>query len=84
MTDPSLPRHEIEQIPVYRLFVYARPSNRGRGKATFVLALKAEAKKRNVTLMSTPDVEVAVIYSTKRRVNLRADVDNILKPTLDG
>ena len=84
MTDPSLPRHEIEQIPVYRLFVYARPTNRGKGKATFVSALQAEAQKRNVTPMSTPDVEVAVIYSTKRHMSLRADVDNILKPTLDG
>jgi hypothetical protein len=37
-----------------------------------------------VTPINTPDVEVAVIYSTKRTANLRADVDNIIKPTLDG
>ena len=47
-------------------------------------ALRAEAMRRNVTPIDTPDVEVAVIYSTKRRANLRADVDNIIKPTLDG
>jgi hypothetical protein len=49
-----------------------------------VSALRAEAKRGNVTPIKTPDVEVAVIYSTKRAANLRMDVDNIIIPTLNG
>ncbi len=84
MTDPSLPRHELHQTPAYRLFVYAHPSSSAKGRQAYVSALQAEAKRRNVTPINTPDVEVAVIYSTKRPASIRADVDNIMKPTLDG
>ena len=32
MTDSSLPRHEFSLEPIYRLFVYARPTSKGKGK----------------------------------------------------
>jgi Holliday junction resolvase RusA-like endonuclease len=84
MTNVALPKHELEQVPVYQLFVYARPSSSGKGRQAYVSALQVEARRQNVTPIDMPDVEIAMIYSTKRPASIRADVDNILKPTLDG
>jgi len=47
-------------------------------------AVKAVAEKEIHTPMVTDDIEVEIIYSTTVSGGMRADVDNIIKPTLDA
>lgn len=76
--------HSLEPRPVYQLFVYARPSSKGKGRATYVDAVRAEAKRRIDTPIDSADVEVSILYSSVRNALQRLDIDNTLKPTLDA
>lgn len=88
VNDPSLFRHEYSQVPVYRFFVYVRPAtaNRSRSaaRAAYVKDLRRIARDHVTTPIAARDVEVSVLYATSRTDGARADIDNILKPTLDA
>jgi Holliday junction resolvase RusA-like endonuclease len=76
--------HSFEPRPVYQLFVYARPSNNGKSRATYVDAVRTQAKRRIDTPIDSADVEVSMLYSSVRNSLQRLDIDNTLKPTLDA
>lgn len=73
-----------ETVPAYVLWVHARPTQRGNGRKTYVAALKVAAAKHINSPISTTDVEVEILYSTARGVSVRADIDNVIKPSLDA
>jgi hypothetical protein len=81
---PEIITHSITTLPVFQLFIYQRPTQKGKGKTAYVDAVHEEARLRIDTPLETSDVEISLIYSTRRRLSLRTDVDNILKPTLDA
>lgn len=76
--------HTYNPYPVYQLFVYARPTRSGKGRDVYTTAVKNEALKHFFQPIRTFDIEVSVFYSSKRPLDMRADIDNILKPTLDA
>jgi len=76
--------HSYQARPLYQLFVYARPSNSGKGRAAYMSAVKSEAKRRIPSPIQATDVEVSMLYSSRRSAELRIDIDNTLKPTLDA
>lgn len=76
--------HTFAIPPVYQLFIYERPTSSGKGKQSYIEAVKAEARRRIDKVIEANDVELSVLYSSKRPRMIRADVDNILKPTLDA
>jgi hypothetical protein len=43
-----------------------------------------EAKKHIASPIQSDDVEVEICWATKAREGIRADIDNIIKPTLDA
>jgi Endodeoxyribonuclease RusA len=81
---PEIVTHWIASSPVYQLFVYQRPTQSGKGREAYFEAVRREAQLRIETPLDTSDVEISLIYSTRRLISIRSDVDNILKPTLDA
>ena len=76
--------HSFEPRPVYQLFVYARPSNAGKSRSSYVGAVRVEAWRRIRTPIASADVEISMLYSSLRAPRQRLDIDNTLKPTLDA
>jgi hypothetical protein len=76
--------HTVGVPPVYQLFIYGRPSSKGKGKQSYMDKVRAEARRRIDKMIETDDVELSILYSSRRPQMIRADVDNILKPTLDA
>jgi hypothetical protein len=76
--------HIRENLPAYRVWVYQRPGLKAKGKETYMAALREEAARHVATPIASNDVELSVVYSTTSPLGERADVDNILKPTLDA
>jgi hypothetical protein len=73
-----------EDVPAYRLWLYERPFLKGKGKQQYMAALRQEASRHVATPISSDDIELSLVYSTTSPLAERADVDNILKPTLDA
>lgn len=80
----DLVRHTRIDTPVYVLWVRCRPSPRNKGKAAYMDEVANEAKKKIHDPIKSDDVEVEILYSTRSKRNIRADIDNIIKPTLDA
>lgn len=80
-------RHTRVDLPVYQFVVYERPrSAQGKGISsdTYLNAIKKEAAKHILTPIVSDDVEVGICWATQAREGIRADIDNIIKPTLDA
>jgi hypothetical protein len=86
-TDPKdIMRHHRIDTPSYLFWVFHQPFTKAgsfKGKA-----YRAEVKKAGQTHIATPiassDIEIEISYSTQIRRSIRADVDNLIKPTLDA
>lgn len=78
-------KHKKKQTPAYLIWVEQRPSSMGKGKTAYFKAVKAAASAAGIkTPITTPDIEVEIVYSTIRRSTERMDADNVNKPTLDA
>jgi len=80
-------RHARVDLPAYQFVVYQRPrSAQGKGisSATYLNAIKKEAAKHILTPIVSDDVEVEICWATQAREGIRADIDNIIKPTVDA
>ena len=77
-------RHSAENVPAYRIWLPHKPSLQGKGKANYMAALKQAGASQIAQPIPSNDVEVSLVYSTRLEEGMRADVDNILKPTLDA
>jgi Holliday junction resolvase RusA-like endonuclease len=84
MHPKDLIRHRRFDTPSYLIWVRQRPTHTGKGKQVYKEKLKAAAKLEIAAPIATKDVEVEVLYSGRFSKGSRKDVDNILKPTLDG
>jgi len=58
--------------------------NLRKHKQQYIQAVRSEAQKIIPTPIAVNDIEVEIIYSTSMSEGCRADVDNIIKPTLDA
>ena len=76
-------RHQRLDTPCYHILVHHQP-NLGRHKPEYMSAVKDAALKIIPTPITTNDVEIEILYSTFSSEGTRADVDNIIKPTLDA
>jgi Holliday junction resolvase RusA-like endonuclease len=80
-------RHRRIDLPSYQFIVYERPKT-AQGKSVsserYRNAIKEEAKKHISTPITSNDVEMEICWATKAREGIRADIDNIIKPTLDS
>ncbi len=79
-------RHSRVDLPSYQFLVYQRPSSlqrRGNSQA-YKDAIQQEAKKHIATPMLSNDIEIEICWATRIREGIRADIDNIIKPTLDA
>lgn len=73
-------KYPRRETPAYVIWVEGRPRKKGqRYREAVRRAAAAEISKAPIT---TDDVEVEIAYSTTRKE--RPDVDNAVKPTLDG
>jgi Holliday junction resolvase RusA-like endonuclease len=80
-------RHNRKDLPAYQFVVYERPkSPQGKRKSVskYIAAIKTEAIKHILSPILSPDIEVEICWATNARVGIRADIDNIIKPTLDA
>ena len=78
-------KHKKKQTPAYLIWVEQRPSSMGKGKTAYFKSVKAAASAAGIkTPITTPDIEVEIVYSTIRRSTERMDADNVNKPTLDA
>jgi Holliday junction resolvase RusA-like endonuclease len=80
-------RHSRIDLPVYQFVVYERPrSLQGKGTSisTYLNAITSEARKYILTPILSNDIEVEICWATNAREGIRADIDNIIKPTLDA
>jgi len=80
----QLHRHNRCETPAYLIWIHHKPFLQGKGKASYARSVKDAAKKSIHTPILTNDIEIEVFYSTNATTKTRADVDNILKPTLDA
>ena len=77
-------RHRRFDTPAYLIWVGAKPIVGAKGKPAYMEAVAAEARNVVERAIDQPDVEIEVLYASRGNPNVRADVDNILKPTLDA
>jgi hypothetical protein len=77
-------RHLQENVPAYRIWLPECPRLQGKGRAAYCAALKQGALEQIAAPITSNDVEIGLLYATQARDGVRADVDNILKPTLDA
>lgn len=79
-------RHRRIDLPSYQFIVYERPSSlQRRGNSTaFKRAVQFVAKAHIATPITSDDIEVEICWATTAREGVRADIDNIIKPTMDA
>jgi len=84
--DQSVFRHERINVPSYVLRVVARPTIKKNKavKENFRQQVKLVCTKYIEKVIATDDIEIEVIYATRREKGQRIDIDNVLKPTLDA
>lgn len=76
--------HDRINLPAYILWITDRPSSKGRGKNIYQNALRQAAREQVHAPIKTEDIEIEIYYATSRKINLRCDIDNIIKPALDA
>ena len=86
MNPKDLMRHQRIDVPAYLLWVHARPTfkSRGKGKANYMEAVSQAAVQAIPNPILTNDIEIEINYATTRSRGVRADIDNVIKPTLDA
>lgn len=79
-------RHHRTDTPSYMFWVFHQPFTKAgssQGKA-----YRSEVKKAATAEIPNPipssDIEIEISYASKIRSTIRADVDNVIKPTLDA
>jgi Holliday junction resolvase RusA-like endonuclease len=80
-------RHSRIDLPAYQLVVHERPKSlQGKKvkKSAYLKALRSEAVKQIPNPILSGDIEVEICWATNIRIGMRADIDNIIKPTLDA
>ncbi|OGW38316.1 MAG: hypothetical protein A2Y97_08905 [Nitrospirae bacterium RBG_13_39_12] len=79
-------RHRRIDLPSYLFVVYERPSSLQRRGNTqqYKDAVRKEATKHIASPIFSDDVEIEICWVTRVREGIRADIDNIIKPTLDA
>jgi Holliday junction resolvase RusA-like endonuclease len=79
-------RHTRIDLPSYQFVVYERPSSSQRRGNTkqYKEMVRIEATKHIASPILSDDVEVEICWATRVREGIRADIDNIIKPTLDA
>jgi Holliday junction resolvase RusA-like endonuclease len=77
-------RHTRSETPAYLIWVEARPTHRGKGRAAYYGAVKQAAHQVIATPITACDIELEVAYSTRTKQATRLDADNVNKPTLDA
>ena len=77
-------RHRRYDTPAYLIWAGARPATGGKGRSAYITMVADEARKEIARPIDALDIEVEVLYATRQKVDIRADVDNILWPTLDA
>lgn len=82
MRQKDLMRHYRSNTPAYLFSVRAEP--RTKHKKPYVDAVSQAAGVTISSPILEDDIEVEIIYSTRKRSTIRADIDNIIKPTLDA
>lgn len=75
-------RHSRSDTPVYIFWVHEKP--RTRNKERYKDAVAQAAKTHIPSPITAKDIEVEIVYSALVPRPLRADIDNIIKPTLDA
>lgn len=79
-------RHRRIDLPSYQFVVYQRPlsSQNKLGRQHYKDAVILEAREHISIPISSNDVEVEICWATRIRDGIRADIDNIIKPSLDA
>jgi len=77
-------RYSRANTPAYLVWVEQRPSNSGKSKQAYAIAIKTAAAAEIARSIKTRDVEVEVVYSTLAKPAERMDADNVNKTTLDA
>lgn len=85
--------HHKSEFPVYKFCVFKRPHSVNSPNAAYKRAYQAEVKKqakiemdkfKEKSVITTPDIEVDIHWSFSMSKGLPADVDSIIKPTIDA
>ena len=84
MEPKDVVRHRRFDTPVYQIWVYHQPKQKRRSKQMYIELVRAEAATVIENPIVSSDVEVEILYSTQIDKGVRADIDNVIKPTLDG
>ena len=86
MNDKDLIRHRQIDTPAYLFWVRAKPhiKGRGKGKKSYMMAVRQAAATQVCLPITEKDIEVEINYSTLAEEGVRADIDNVIKPTLDA
>jgi len=69
--------------PAYLIWIEHRPTYKGRDKEAYHAAVKNAARAEIDRPISSSDIEVEIVDSTRRPLGQRMDADNVNKPTLD-
>jgi len=77
-------RHRRFDTPVYQIWVPHQPKQKDQSKQKYMKLVRSKAAAVIEKPIISSDVEVEILYSTKVDKGVRADIDNVIKPTLDG
>jgi len=78
----TLFRFRKSDVPAYILVVAERPRTAHPSK--YRQAVTEQARRKIPTPIIQNDIEVEIVYGTRVRRGTRADIDNVIKPTLDA
>lgn len=77
-------RYNKFETPAYIFWVHHKPATGGKGKINYKDAVIEAAKAQIEKPILINDIEVEILYSTLTKSSIRADIDNVIKPTLDA
>ena len=77
-------RHRRFDTPIYQIWVHHQPKQKRRSKQMYIERVRSAADAVIDKPIAASDVEVEILYSTQADKGIRADIDNVIKPTLDG
>jgi Holliday junction resolvase RusA-like endonuclease len=80
-------KHTKAEVPAYKFTVNHRPpslKSSPENKQKYAEAVKSAAASCINSPITSNDIEVEICWSTSVREGMRADIDNIIKPTLDA
>ena len=77
-------QHTRCETPAYLIWIEARPTLRGKGKAAYYAAVEHAARRVIAVPITACDIEIEIVYATRTKQARRMDADNVNKPTLDA